>query len=209
MAGFEVELVVVANRCTDRTVEIAKSEGALLVEEDAKNLAAIRNMGVKASHAKFIITIDADSCMSPNSLLRVHEILTRDDSIGGGVLILPERWSVGIIATGLLFLPIALWYGISAGMFFFRRGDFDAIGGFNESLVSVEDIDFAKRLKAYGRKTGRRYRNLFRVWIVTSCRKFDHFGDWYFVLSPRLLFSLLRGRNEEVANRVWYDFGRE
>lgn len=202
----QLEIIVVLNRCSDKTEEIAKSRGCLVVSDERKNLACIRNTGVKASRAPAVLTIDADSRMSPNMLACIMQCLADEKIIGGGVLILPERWSLGIFLTALCLLPIIFWYGISGGLFFFRRVDFDAIGGFNESLASVEDIDFARRLKAYARKSRRRFVNLYRAHIVSSCRKFDRLGDWYFLRRPGLFLTLLRGRNQAAADHIWYDF---
>lgn len=203
-----VEIVVVLNRCQDRTEEIAKESGCVIVHCDAKNLAAIRNTGVKAASGEVIVTIDADSRMSANMLAVVCEELNSGRSIGGGVFIYPERTSLGILITALMLLPWVLWHRIFCGLFFFRREEFDAIGGFNEEMASVEDIDFAVRLKRYGKTKGKKYSLLFRAYITTSCRKFDHFGDWYFVFRPWIFFSLLRGKNQGNADKVWYDFPR-
>jgi glycosyltransferase involved in cell wall biosynthesis len=205
---FQLEIVVVVNRCTDRTEQVAVELGCRTVSSEAKNLAVIRNEGVRASSGGIVVTIDADSRMSENMFYSIVDALERRNKVGGGVLILPERWSVGILLTGALLVPIALIYRISAGLFFFRRSDFDAIGGFDERFASVEDIDFAKRLKAHGARTGRRYANILRAHIVTSCRKFDHFGDWYFVLRPLTVLKLLHGKNQQLADQVWYDFPR-
>ena len=59
-------------------------------------------------------------------------------------------------------------------------GDFEAIGGFNEDWVSVEDLDFAKRLSLTA-EAKERFKTITRAHIVTSCRKFDTFGDWYLI----------------------------
>ncbi|MBN8549435.1 MAG: glycosyltransferase [Deltaproteobacteria bacterium] len=203
-----LEIIVVLNRCTDRTEEIARAAGCRIVVENAKNLAVIRNAGVRQAHGEVIITVDADSRVSKNMLKAIDASLALPSVVGGGVLIVPERWSLGIAITGLYLLPIALRYGISAGLFFCRRTDFDAIGGFDERLVSVEDIDFARRLKAHGRKEGRRFVTLLRASITTSCRKFDRLGDWYFVFRPHLVWTLLKGRNQSEADKIWYEFER-
>ena len=62
----DVETVVVLNRCTDQTEEIAKSYGARTLRNDSKNLSMIRNTGVKSARGDIIVTIDADSWMSSN-----------------------------------------------------------------------------------------------------------------------------------------------
>jgi len=48
-AGIALQLIVVLNRCTDRTEELAKAAGAECVYEDAKNLSVIRNAGARAA----------------------------------------------------------------------------------------------------------------------------------------------------------------
>lgn len=209
LAQASYEVVVVINRCTDRTEEIARAAGCRIVHNDTKNLSSIRNSGVRATKSSWIITIDADSRMSINMLREVRRQLLRSTVVGGGVVMLPERWSLGILITGLLLLPYVVVDRIAAGLFFFRRDDFEAIGGFNEQLVSAEDIDFARRLKAHGQASKRRFTIRSRAHIVTSCRKFDHFGDWHFVLKPWMLYRLLSGRDREAADRFWYNFPRD
>lgn len=203
-----LEIIVVLNRCTDSTEQIARDAGCRIVVEDAKNLSVIRNAGARVAQGEIVVTVDADSRVSKNMLEDIARSMRRSDIVGGGVLIAPERYSLGILITALYLLPIALRYGISAGLFFCRRADFEAIGGFDESLVSVEDIDFARRLKKHGRQSGRRFTTLLRARIVTSCRKFDRLGDWYFVLRPHLVWTLLKGRNQSEANKIWYEFER-
>ena len=200
-----VEIIVVLNRCTDRTGEIARSHGCGIVCEDAKNLSVIRNAGVAAATGEIIVTCDADSRMHPDSFV---DILRRIDSgkfVGGGALVLPERWSPGIVASGFAILPYLMFSGVSFGLFWFRKKDFDAIGGFDERFVSVEDVDFAQRLKAYGRESGRKWGTLVRAPLVTSCRKFDLFGDWYLFRNPAFVRKVFRGDDREVADRFWYD----
>jgi glycosyltransferase involved in cell wall biosynthesis len=200
-----VEIIVVLNRCTDRTGEIARSHGCGIVCEDAKNLSVIRNAGVAAATGEIIVTCDADSRMHPDSFV---DILRRIDSgkfVGGGALVLPERWSLGIVASGFAILPYLMFSGVSFGLFWFRKKDFDAIGGFDERFVSVEDVNFAQRLKAYGRESGRKWGTLARAPLVTSCRKFDLFGDWYLFRNPAFVRKVFRGDNREVADRFWYD----
>lgn len=205
---FELQIIVVLNRCTDDTEAIARQAGCDIVQEDAKNLARIRNAGAKIARGDIIVTVDADSRVSINIFEKIHQALSNPSVVGGGVLILPERWSLGIFVTALYLVPLVLWHGISGGVFFCRKVDFDAIGGFDESLLSVEDIDFARRLKAHGRSSSRRFVNLLRANIVTSCRKFDRFGDWYFALRPHLIWKLLKGRYKQEADKVWYNFER-
>src|SRR5262249_4514389 len=120
----EVEVIVALNRCTDKTEEIARCYGAAIVNEDSKNLARIRNRGVEAATGDVIVTIDADSRMTPNMLLEISRRLATGKCIGGGVTILPERVSLGILVSALLMLPYGIVHRISAGLFWCYRADF-------------------------------------------------------------------------------------
>ena len=205
----EVEIVVALNRCTDRTEAIAREHGATVVREDARNLARIRNAAARVATGEVIVTIDADSRMSANMLSEIDRLLRSGRYVGGGTRIRTERVSAGIVATGLVLVVIVgLRHGVSAGLFWCLREDFEAIGGFNEALVSVEDVDFARRLKARGKAVGKRFATITRAWIVTSCRKFDIFGDWFLFRNPRMVFRMFRRQSQEDADRFWYELKR-
>jgi glycosyltransferase involved in cell wall biosynthesis len=204
----EVEIVVAVNRCTDRTEEIAQAAGAKIVHEDARNLARIRNAAVTAASGEILVTIDADSRMSRGMLVAVDRLLASGKYIGGGVMMWPERWSLGIVATVVILLPIGLKHRVSGGLFWCRREDFWAIGGFDERCVSIEDIDFANRLKTYGKSKGKPFKTIWREHIVTSCRKFDEFGDWFLVFNPALVRRLFSRRSQKDADLYWYDVQR-
>lgn len=205
-AGVSPEVIVVLNRCTDGTEAIARAAGARVVGSDAKNLSAIRNAGARVASGDVLLTIDADSRMSENMIGSILQHLATGKVIGGGVRVQWARMSPGIFMTTFLLVPILLRYRISGGLFWCRREDFEAIGGFDEAKVSVEDLDFARRLKAHGKREGKRFKTLLRERIITSTRKFDRFGDWYFVLRPFYCARLLRGRDQKAADQVWYDF---
>jgi glycosyltransferase involved in cell wall biosynthesis len=204
----QVEIIVAVNRCTDRTEEIALKHGAKVVREDGRHLARIRNAAAKVATGEIIVTIDADSRMTANMLVEIDRLLQTGKYVGGGVTIRPERWSLGILVTVLLLAVLLSWRRVSGGLFWCLRKDFEAIGGFDENLVSLEDLDFAKRLKAYGKSQGKRFTTIKKAHIVTSCRKWDMFGDWFLLLNPRLVRRLLRGKSQDDANQFYYDVKR-
>jgi glycosyltransferase involved in cell wall biosynthesis len=204
----QVEVIVAVNRCTDRTEEIALRHGANVVCEDGRNLARIRNAAAKVATGEIIVTIDADSRMTDNMLTEIDRLLQTGKFIGGGVAIRPERWSLGILVTVLLLAVLLLWRRVSGGLFWCLRKDFEAIGGFNENLVSLEDLDFAQRRKVLGKSQGKRFKTIKKAHIITSCRKWDMFGDWYLLLNPRLVRRLLRGQSQEEADHFYYDVKR-
>lgn len=204
----KVEVIVVLNRCTDKTEEIAHGFGARTIREDAKNLARIRNAGARVALGRVLVTIDADSAMSPGTLVAIDRALASGTTVGGGTHIRPDRSSPGIAVTLWFFNAFTWITKLSAGLFWCRREDFEAVGGFDENLVSAEDVDFARRLMAHGKKVRRPFSTLRGAHITTSCRKFDTFGDWCVLRDPVLVWRILRGNNQRVADAFYYDFER-
>lgn len=205
-AAVLLEIIVVINRSTDRTEEYAREMDCVIVGSDEKNLARIRNAGASAATGDVLLTVDADSLVSLNMFRAIRPVMESGRYIGGGVAIYPERWSAGIALTYLFMTYYVLRYRISAGLFYCLRRDFEAIGGFDDNFASAEDIDFAIRLKRHGRMQGKRFKTLLGASIRTSCRKFDEFGDWHLLRHPKEFLSVLGGKDQKLADKLWYDF---
>ena len=50
------EIIVIANRCTDKTAEIAASYGAVVLQNDDKCISSIRNTGIRAAKGRIVVT---------------------------------------------------------------------------------------------------------------------------------------------------------
>jgi glycosyltransferase involved in cell wall biosynthesis len=206
-----VEIVVVANRCTDSTAQIAQDAGAVIVHDDSRSIAAVRNAGIRRSTGEIVVTIDADSLMHHDALGEVERHLATGRFVGGGASFVPERRSVGIDVTIAVVRLSMFVTGLGGAMYWFRRSDFDDISGFDERLAIAEDLDFARRLREHGRRTGRRFLTLRSAPVVTSCRKFDRFGDWHMlgmIRHPGTVRDSMRGTDTSFADRYFYDFSR-
>ena len=207
----KTEIIVVANRCTDKTVAIAKHYGAKVVINEEKCIAAIRNAGVREAKGEIIVTIDADSLMTKYSLCEIKFLLDSGNYVGGGTNPKFDRMSVGIAFSSayvaMNLIPIMMKNGgyLSGAMFWLYKRDFDVIGGFDETLVSLEDMDFAVRLKKLGDKRGQKYGTLKRSYILTSSRKFDEFGDWYLIKNRSLTKRIFSGKDRKAADEFYYD----
>ncbi|MFC1569295.1 glycosyltransferase [bacterium] len=197
-----VEVIVVINRCTDDTEALARHWGAKIVYEGGKNLSKIRNAGASHATGEIIVTIDADSWMTPNMLVEIDRLLQMKKYIGGGVCIYPERTSPGIWIAVVLIKTWIFLTGVAGGLFWCFRHDFEAIGGFNEQLVVGEDLDFARRLKQNGKQRQLKFTTLRRASITTSCRKFDYYGEW-------LALRLLLFRHKELINALSHGLPEE
>ena len=93
---------------------------------------------------------------------------------------------------------------LSGGMFWFNKADYEAVGGFDEQLVSLEDMDFAVRMNRLGRSRGQKWGTL-KGKLITSSRKFDQFGDWYLIKNRKITKRIFTGRDREAANQFYYD----
>lgn len=205
-----VQIIVVANRCTDKTAEIAAQYGAEVIENQDKCIASIRNAGAKAAAGEILVTVDADTYIAPETFTEIRTLLESGRYIGGGAVPTFDRASLGIAVSTfyvlLQMLPeiIRCRGMLSGAVFWCRKSDFDAVGGFDPSLVSLEDLDFAKRLKQYGKERGKKYGTL-KSKIYTSARKFDQFGDWYLIKNRKLTKRIFTGKDREAADQYYYD----
>ena len=208
---YKVETIVVANRCTDKTAEIAKHFGARVVENEDKCISSIRNAGINAARGKIIVTIDADSRMTKYSLKEIKSMLDSKKYIGGGTMPRFDRMSLGIavssmyIAMNIMPVMIKNKAALSGAMFWFYKKDFEEIGGFDETLVSLEDMDFAARLNNLGRQRGLKYGTLTKSYVLTSSRKFDELGDWYLIKNREITKRIFTGKDREAADKFYYD----
>ncbi len=210
----KVQIIVSANRCTDKTVDIEGAMGAEVCENTVKCISSVRNDGARLAKGDIIVTIDADSCMTEDSLAEIKTMLESGKFIGGGTRAKFDRMSLGIFFSAayvaLNVIPIMKKHkaALMGGMFWCYRKDFEALGGFDETLVSLEDMDFAIRLKQLGDKRGQKYGVLKRSRIITSSRKFDEFGDWYLIKDKKLTKAIFTGSDREAADKFYYDVKR-
>ncbi|RMC91330.1 glycosyltransferase [Aquitalea palustris] len=168
-------------------------------------------MGIAHAKSEWVITIDADSWMSKGVLAEIYRYANNPNALGGGIRIKPERLSLGIaVGYGMMLVP-AFFLGLSFGLYWFKKSDFDAIGGFDERRHIAEDVDFLRRLKLHGRKTRRRHKIISLESVTTSCRRFDEFGDWHFVRifgNPFRIYRAISGEEREYLDKNWYEVKR-
>jgi len=162
------ECVVVDDASPDACGEIAESfareDPRFRVIHNARNMhqAASLNIGIRASRGKYVLCLDADNMLPPNTLALLSEALDRDRTLHiayGNVEFLEldgERWHSG--------WPTAFnpeWQvkrrrpdGGPANLIpssaMYRRSMFDALGGYRERMRNCEDPDFWTRATSYG-----------------------------------------------------------
>lgn len=209
--GGGVEVIVVNNDSDDATARVAVAGGARVVNESKRCISAVRNAGARAAQGRILTFADADSMVSENFFVEAARLLDEGGCVGGNFAIRMDRSSLGIrVCVSLLLGVLRLWFRVAGGSYFCLRETFFAAGGFDERLTYAEDLAFARALRRYGKRLGLRYCDSGAAHIVTSTRKFDHYGDWYFlrfmVHAPLLLLGKRVGAKK--VEEVFYGFDK-
>ncbi|MEM7790694.1 MAG: glycosyltransferase [Verrucomicrobiota bacterium] len=172
------EIIVVDNNSDDSTTEVAQSHGAdRIVFEPINQISRARNTGAKASSARYLIFVDADTRISGRLLTRALQLLEEGTHVGGGSVV---HFEGKINAIG--HLAITIWEFIgrftqtAAGSFIFTlREAFEDAGGFDQRFYAGEEIQLTNELKRWGRKRRLKFEIITEAPVQTSARKLE----WY------------------------------
>lgn len=153
--GVTVEVIVVADRCTDATVQAAQHGGARALEVDHGAVGAARRDGVTfalmAFESDWIANTDADSVVPPNWLDEQVRLARKGtDVVIGTVRPDPADLSTEQLArwrsTRVSGVPNGHVHGANLGV---RVSTYLAAGGFT-TLPEHEDVDLVARCSALG-----------------------------------------------------------
>lgn len=206
-ANDPIEVIVADNTSRDRTAAIAEARGCRVVRVEKRVIGAARNGGGRAARGEILAFCDADMQIHPQTFNVIDAALT-DNIVAGATGAFPDRWSAGLIATLMVMMPLALLLRVDSGVVFCRREDFERIGGYSETRLYAEDLQFLHDLWRVGRARGQRLTRATKARTIASTRKFDTHGDWHFFTMPlRLARDLLRGADAKhrTARQYWYE----
>lgn len=202
--GLTGEVIVVDNMSTDRTAEIAHTNGARVLQHNIRNIASVRNAGIKAALHTVVVTVDADSLMPQNALSEIWKTMSSGDVVGGGVRVKSDSRKFSMQVVFWILDQIAKFGQIPYGMYFFKRDAALEVGGFPEDMLISEDVIFAKRMSSYAAKVGLRFINLRSVTIVTKDRKGA--STFQFVKMTYNAYKSLNGKSYSTdAYDFWYN----
>jgi glycosyltransferase involved in cell wall biosynthesis len=147
------EVIVVDNGSTDGTVDIVAQHAVTLVHEPQRGPSAARNRGLREARGDVVVFLDQDG--HPTRRWLSELLVPFGDPtviiVGGDVRSLPpttaaQRFAASYGMQGRWAQREDAFAAPSTGNLAVRRASALEIGGFDESLMTAEDMDFALRL---------------------------------------------------------------
>lgn len=157
MPGAVDEVVVVDNNCSDRTAEVARSLGAVVVAERMPGYGAAYKAGLRAATGDVVATLDGDGTYPPEEIPRLVDALVRNrwDFLSASRFPLADgramgftnrlgNWVLTVAAAVLFFKPIR---DSQSGMWVFRRAVLDRMRLTSDGMAFSEEIKLEALLR--------------------------------------------------------------
>ncbi len=203
-----IEVIVADNCSTDATARIAAGRGCRVVSVEKRIIGAVRNGGTRIARGGIICYADADMRIHPDTFNEIDVVLATGKYIAGASGVRLERWSLGLLVTWCIMIPMVVVMRMDTGVVFCRREDFDVIGGYSEIRLFAEDVQFLWDLRRLGRARGQKLVRLRRSKVLASTRKFHKHGDWHYLTQIFRLVPLMfrhPGIISDWARKYWYE----
>jgi len=169
----DYEIIVVANGCSDKTVDVLKKiKGVGFDVIDKANVSLARNVGVKKSKGDILFFLDADTHVSKDCLSIIRNSIN-DGITVGTFYVKPDNKKI-FSRFIMLIKNIVLLSGLyktSNGSIFCSRETFDNVGGFRITLHKHEDGVFVRTAAKFGK-----YKLFRNAYVVTSMRRYEKIG---------------------------------
>ena len=198
------EIIVVNDDSEDDTATLAAQVGAIVINVQKRQIAAVRNAGARAAQGGTLMFVDGDTFLNPGTLAGALHVLARG-AIGGGACVVFDHapWRARV-AMFLAVRGLKLARCCGGCFLFTTRRSFDQIGGFDERLFASEECTFAQSLGRLGRFV------VLNPPVVTSGRKVrQHSVTALLWLVCRLGARGPAGVRTREGLNIWYDGVRE
>jgi glycosyltransferase involved in cell wall biosynthesis len=166
------EVLVVANGCSDATLQIARGRCHRLLVLAQKNLGLARNLGARMARGELLVFLDADTLLEPKGLRDIARQFAQRDA-AGTVKGRPDNPRLAYRLLYGLKNGLHRWnlHPGSSGVILCWREQFLLCGGFDEGLEVRENSELLRRLKRFGQ-----YRYLGDITATTSMRRYEQRG---------------------------------
>lgn len=203
----KLEVIVVDDKSTDRTVHIVKQYDVKLIQKEHGGYPSTMNVGIKAAGGKIIVNVDSDTYIDEGWLNKILEEFKDSEVgiVGGHIAPAPTKsfWAKLIgydseYRQGQALRESKYMDHMTTTCTAFRRELFDEIGFFNEKLRYGSDVDLTHRvLKTKWKMVVRRdaichhdFKGSFRYYFIGH-----HFREgWFHIKQIRRNPGLLRGK---------------
>jgi glycosyltransferase involved in cell wall biosynthesis len=160
------EILVVDNLSTDKTSSRSSAyHGVRLLKENRLGLAFTRNKGAKYAKGDILSFVDADCVVQKNYIQNMYELFAKHPKIAGvtGPYIYRDgSWLIHVITGPLHYFQFHFFISkmlfriqmLLGGNVAFRKKEFRQLGGFNETITSIndpEDLEMAIRCYRAGK----------------------------------------------------------
>lgn len=139
------QIIIVDGGSTDATVEIAMSKGATVLHANVKNRAAQMNLGAEQARSSFLYFLHADTLPPVTYLDDLHYIVRKGAL--AGCFRLKFRGGPWLLRLNAFFTRFKgmLFRGGDQSLFI-KKSVFNALNGFDEHYVIMEEYDLIKRI---------------------------------------------------------------
>ena len=147
------EIIVVDNGSTDHTLEIVRNSGVTTIAVlPGVTIAALRNHGAILACRDVLAFIDADCIVTPGWRTSVERVLAGPEVSATGSYYDTPEVSTWVERAWWSFRPRYEHRSsfLISGNFVVRKSAFEAVGGFDATLVTDEDTDISRRLLSAG-----------------------------------------------------------
>ncbi len=199
-----LEVIVVDNNSTDKSIDICKNFDVKIVTEKIHNIAKVRNTGAYYATGEVLCFLDADSKVSSNIFTLINERMESETYIGGGTKFKLDKKNLFFKLIYLGSTMCTRIFGLSGVLIYIRKKDFEKLGGFNEKYYAAEDIDFVLKMKTLGKDYNQKYSNIYQGYVITSSRKFQTVKFKDLVLQGGLLLHKSLREDPDMCQQ-WYN----
>lgn len=153
-----LEIIVVDAKSTDSTQEVALAKGCIIIETQPGHVSISRNKGAAKASGNILAFVDADCELPRDWLLSIHQELQQESVTAVGSKMTENTQNTTWVERAWFELAHRQHTNTNASNVDWlatfnlavKKTAFQKAGGFDESLMTCEDVEFGYRLSALG-----------------------------------------------------------